>query len=259
MAQQAELCAIVGKECKYIAAKEDAFGLRSRLYSRKRCVASILASARTIWKAAWFRKIFWQVRPRWTNYLKPHTAHNRTSGLSLKAFVNGESRQDARTDDLIFDVVTIMAFDAGKDVEKGNSDHDRNTRRCCWIHETTTAAERQWYCWDWDWKQVGWETEWYLKCERTVHSCKILLSDGLRPDPMTSQKSKHQPSPSFCANPSPLFDGFMTLPASQNLHQVSGIKICHDWVSCRSFGCCNLVCGDRFRTKTERANHSVGV
>jgi hypothetical protein len=88
-------------------------------------------------------KSFDKFAPIGPTILSPHTAHNHTGDLSLKAFVNGELRQDARTDHLIFDVVTVMSFDAGKDVEKGNSDHDRNTRRCCWVHETTTVAKRQ--------------------------------------------------------------------------------------------------------------------
>ncbi|KEF55483.1 5-carboxymethyl-2-hydroxymuconate isomerase [Exophiala aquamarina CBS 119918] len=42
------------------------------------------------------------------------------SGLRLQTFVNGESRQDTRTDDLIFDVEEIVAFiSQGSTLEKG--------------------------------------------------------------------------------------------------------------------------------------------
>jgi 2-keto-4-pentenoate hydratase/2-oxohepta-3-ene-1,7-dioic acid hydratase in catechol pathway len=80
-----------------------------------------LADARTIWKTAWSRKnIFDKFASIGPTILSPHTVHNRTDGLSLKTFVNGELRQDARTDDLIFDVATVEChLTRGKTLRKG--------------------------------------------------------------------------------------------------------------------------------------------
>lgn len=51
--------------------------------------------------------------------VSPEVVHN-ASGLRLQTFVNGEIRQDTRTDDLIFGVEDIVAFvSQGTTLEKG--------------------------------------------------------------------------------------------------------------------------------------------
>jgi 2-keto-4-pentenoate hydratase/2-oxohepta-3-ene-1,7-dioic acid hydratase in catechol pathway len=65
-------------------------------------------------------KSFDKFAPIGPTILSPQIVHNRTDGLSLKSFVNGELRQDARTDDLIFDVATVIChLTRGKTLRKG--------------------------------------------------------------------------------------------------------------------------------------------
>jgi 2-keto-4-pentenoate hydratase/2-oxohepta-3-ene-1,7-dioic acid hydratase in catechol pathway len=66
-----------------------------------------------------FSKGFDKYAPLSPMIVSPKVIHN-ASGLRLQTFVNGEVRQDTRTDDLIFGVEDIIAFvSQGTTLEKG--------------------------------------------------------------------------------------------------------------------------------------------
>jgi 2-keto-4-pentenoate hydratase/2-oxohepta-3-ene-1,7-dioic acid hydratase in catechol pathway len=66
-----------------------------------------------------FSKGFDKYAPIGPMIVSPKVVGN-ASGLRLQTFVNGESRQDTRTDDLIFNVEEIVAFiSQGSTLEKG--------------------------------------------------------------------------------------------------------------------------------------------
>lgn len=53
-------------------------------------------------------KSFDKFAPIGPTILSPQTLHSRPDGLSIKNFVNGDLRQAARTDDLVFDLGKII-------------------------------------------------------------------------------------------------------------------------------------------------------
>lgn len=53
-------------------------------------------------------KSFDKFAPIGPTILSPNVVHGSPEGLAIKTFVNGELRQDARTNDLIFDVPYII-------------------------------------------------------------------------------------------------------------------------------------------------------
>lgn len=65
-------------------------------------------------------KSFDKFAPLGPTLLSPSVVHSSRLGLEIKTFVNGEKRQDARTDDLIFDVAKVIChLTRGATLRKG--------------------------------------------------------------------------------------------------------------------------------------------
>lgn len=65
-------------------------------------------------------KSFDKFAPIGPTILSPSVVHSSPEGLSIKTFVNGDKRQDAQTDDLIFDFATVIChLTRGATLRKG--------------------------------------------------------------------------------------------------------------------------------------------
>ncbi|KAH7385827.1 fumarylacetoacetate hydrolase family protein [Pyrenochaeta sp. MPI-SDFR-AT-0127] len=107
MDYEAELCFVIGKDCKNVSESEDAmqyvFGytagndISSRYWQQPERSGHQHGSAKSFDKFA-------PIGPVLTSSNIIQNPHN----LWIKSFVNGEIRQSARTDDLIYDIPTII-------------------------------------------------------------------------------------------------------------------------------------------------------
>ncbi|TVY19602.1 Fumarylacetoacetate hydrolase domain-containing protein 2 [Lachnellula arida] len=120
MDYEAELCFIIERDCKNITTDEEAlscvFGYTAGNDVSSRFWQMPERSGNQHGTGKWYDK-FAPIGPTIVNATAVHKSPN---GLSIKTFVNGELRQDARTDDLIFDVPTIIRhLTRGKTLRQG--------------------------------------------------------------------------------------------------------------------------------------------
>jgi len=116
---QAELCFVIGKDCKNVSESEDAMqyvfsytagnDVSSRYWQQSERSGNQHGSAKSFDKFA-------PIGPVITSSKVIQDPHK----LSITSFVNGEVRQSARTDDLIFDIPTIIRhISRGTTLRKG--------------------------------------------------------------------------------------------------------------------------------------------
>ncbi|KAJ4986252.1 fumarylacetoacetate hydrolase family protein [Stagonosporopsis vannaccii] len=107
MDYEAELCFVIGKDCKNVSTFEDAMqfvlgftagnDVSSRYWQQPEVSGGLHGSAKSFDKFA-------PIGPVITSLQSIGDPHK----LSIKAFVNGEPRQSARTDDFIHDIPAII-------------------------------------------------------------------------------------------------------------------------------------------------------